>query len=60
MLDPGGCPVHFYTILCGNSNDTASRPRSRIARLLGFLTATPAEVVSAGVDNNSSLEVIGQ
>ncbi len=47
--------VHFHTILCGDSNDTARRPRSRVTCLLAFLIAALAKVISAGVDNNGSL-----
>ena len=41
-------------LLVGNTNDTTSRSRSSIARLLALLVPALAEVVSTRMDNNSS------
>jgi len=39
----------------GVSKHTAGGTEASIARLLGFLTSSPAKVVSAGVDDNGAL-----
>lgn len=42
--------------LCSNTDDAASRARTRIARLLAFLVAALAQVVGAGVHDNGAAE----
>lgn len=44
------------TRLCGNTNDTASRPAPSIARLLALRVSALAEIVSAGVHHNRTSE----
>jgi len=52
------CPQIFIFLmhLCSNANDTASRTSTSIARLLGLLVASPAEIISSGVDDNSTTD----
>lgn len=42
--------------LVGDANDTAGRTGAGVASLEGFLVATLAEIVGAGVDDDGALE----
>jgi hypothetical protein len=46
--------------LVRDSNDTASRARASVTRLLGLLVAALAEVVGAGVDDDGALRKVSQ
>ena len=51
--------MHIYTSalhLLSNTNDTTSRTRASIARLLALLIATLAEIISAGMHNDRAPE----
>lgn len=48
--------LHLGAILLGNANDAASRASTSVASLLGFLVASLSEVISAGMDDNGTLE----
>jgi hypothetical protein len=46
------------SILVGDTNDTASGASTSVTSLLGLLVTALAEVVGAGVDDNSALLTI--
>lgn len=50
---------YLCTHLCGDADDAASRSRTRVTRLLGFLGVASAEVIGARVDDDCSLEIRG-
>ena len=47
-------PHHPTEYLLGDTNDTASRTSASVASLLALLVLALAEIVGAGVDNNSA------
>ena len=47
--------LNTWTELCGNTDDTAGRSGTCVARLLGLLGVALAEVVGALVDDESAL-----